>query len=89
MSRTGALYANKRLLAKNCSSFMLTPAHVVFTTTQHLIKFVHITSVESKFLSFLAGYIQLLTPHRQTWRCPKTHRRPMSGAETSNEADAW
>lgn len=49
MSRTGSLYANKRLLAKNSTSFMLTPAHVVFTTTQHLLKFVHITSVESKF----------------------------------------
>lgn len=46
MSRTGSLYANKRLLAKNCTSFDITPAHIIFTTTQHLIKFVHITSVE-------------------------------------------
>ncbi|GAD95521.1 IKI3 family protein [Paecilomyces variotii No. 5] len=46
MSRTGSLYANKRLLAKNCTSFNITPAHIIFTTTQHLIKFVHITSVE-------------------------------------------
>ncbi|KAL2013837.1 hypothetical protein VTN00DRAFT_1362 [Thermoascus crustaceus] len=46
MSKTGALYANQRLLAKNCTSFTVTPAHLIFTTTQHLLKFVHITSVE-------------------------------------------
>lgn len=46
MTRTGALYANRRLLAKNCTSFILTPAHIIFTTTQHLLKFVHITNVE-------------------------------------------
>jgi elongator complex protein 1 len=46
MSRNGALFANQRLLAKNCTSFLLTPAHIIFTTSQHLIKFVHITKVE-------------------------------------------
>lgn len=39
------LYANGRLLAKNCTSFKVTPAHLVFTTTQHLLKFVHLASV--------------------------------------------
>lgn len=46
MSRNGVLFANQRLLAKNCTSFLLTPAHIVFTTSQHLLKFVHITNVE-------------------------------------------
>ncbi|OKL58783.1 hypothetical protein UA08_05682 [Talaromyces atroroseus] len=46
LTRTGALYANRRLLAKNCTSFTITPAHIIFTTTQHLLKFVHITNVE-------------------------------------------
>ena len=49
LSRTGGLYANKRLLAKNCTSFMLTPAHIVYTTSQHLLKFVHIARPEGKF----------------------------------------
>ncbi|RAK86638.1 elongator complex protein 1 [Aspergillus costaricaensis CBS 115574] len=46
MTRSGALYANKRLLAKNCTSFLVTQAHILFTTSLHLIKFVHLTTVE-------------------------------------------
>jgi len=45
LSANGHLYANSRLLVKNCTSFLLTPAHLIFTTTTHLLKFVHITSV--------------------------------------------
>ncbi|KAG9229092.1 elongator complex protein-like protein 1 [Amylocarpus encephaloides] len=44
MSSNGHLYANSRLLVKNCTSFLITPAHLIFTTTAHLIKFVHITN---------------------------------------------
>ncbi|KAI2082021.1 putative elongator complex protein 1 [Ophidiomyces ophidiicola] len=47
LSRTGSLYADKRLLVQNCTSFLITPAHLIFTTTQHLLKFVHITNVDS------------------------------------------
>ncbi|KAJ5812211.1 hypothetical protein N7474_008512 [Penicillium riverlandense] len=46
MTRTGVLYANKRVLAKNCTSFLLTPAHLLFTTSQHLLKFVHLNRVD-------------------------------------------
>ncbi|KAJ6031230.1 hypothetical protein N7540_001962 [Penicillium herquei] len=46
LSRTGGLYANKRVLAKNCTSFLATPAHLLFTTSQHLLKFVHFNKVE-------------------------------------------
>lgn len=46
LSSNGHLYANGRTLAKNCTSFILTPAHLIFTTTTHLLKFVHITGVE-------------------------------------------
>ncbi|KAK8256152.1 elongator complex protein-like protein 1 [Phyllosticta capitalensis] len=45
LTGSGMLYANGRLLAKNCTSFKVTPAHLVFTTTQHLLKFVHLASV--------------------------------------------
>lgn len=46
LSRTGALYANNQLLAKNCTSFLVTQAHILFTTSQHLLKFVHLTKAE-------------------------------------------
>lgn len=48
MSTSGHLYANSRQLVKNCTSFLVTPAHLIFTTTTHLLKFVHITDVEGK-----------------------------------------
>lgn len=43
LSKSGALYANERVLVRNCTSFVVTPAHIIFTTTQHLLKFVHLT----------------------------------------------
>ncbi|THC99878.1 hypothetical protein EYZ11_000690 [Aspergillus tanneri] len=46
LTRAGALYANNTLLAKNCTSFLITQAHVLFTTSQHLLKFVHLTKAE-------------------------------------------
>ncbi|PGH16468.1 hypothetical protein AJ79_01799 [Helicocarpus griseus UAMH5409] len=46
LAKSGALYANKRLLVKNCTSSIITGAHLIFTTTQHLLKFVHITKVD-------------------------------------------
>ncbi|CAG7991641.1 unnamed protein product [Penicillium salamii] len=46
MTRTGGLYANKRVLARNCTSFLVTPSHLLFTTSQHLLKFVHLNHVE-------------------------------------------
>ncbi|KAH6674491.1 elongator complex protein-like protein 1 [Halenospora varia] len=45
MSTNGHLYANSRSLVKNCTSFLVTNVHLIFTTTTHLIKFVHITDV--------------------------------------------
>lgn len=46
MTGTGSLYANKQLLAKNCTSFLLTTSHVLFTTSQHLLKFVHLENID-------------------------------------------
>lgn len=46
LSRTGGLYANKTLLAKNCTSFLVTSSHVIFTTSLHLLKFVHLDKAE-------------------------------------------
>ncbi|RYP65825.1 hypothetical protein DL769_006197 [Monosporascus sp. CRB-8-3] len=47
LSRNGHLYANLRLLLKNCTSFLVTPAHLIITTTNHLVKFIHLTDVDA------------------------------------------
>ena len=50
LADSGFLFANERRLAKNCTSFLVTPSHLVFTTSQHLLKFVHLTGeIESMF----------------------------------------
>jgi len=42
LSATGSLYA-RNLVVHGCTSFVLTPAHIIFTTSQHFLKFVHLT----------------------------------------------
>lgn len=49
-SDNGSLFANERLLARNCTSLLVTPAHLIFTTGNHLLKFVHMTTASSKLL---------------------------------------
>ncbi|KAK4102665.1 IkappaB kinase complex, IKAP component [Parathielavia hyrcaniae] len=44
LSRNGHLYANSRQLTKNCTSFLVTDNHLIFTTSNHLVKFVHLAS---------------------------------------------
>ncbi|WQF81669.1 Putative elongator complex protein [Colletotrichum destructivum] len=46
LTRNGHLYANSRQLAKNCTSFVVTPAHIIFTTNNHFLKFVHLVDPE-------------------------------------------
>lgn len=48
LSRNGHLYANSRMLLKNCTSFLITTAHVVVTTSNHLVKFIHLTDEDSR-----------------------------------------
>ncbi|KAI1325872.1 elongator complex protein [Xylariaceae sp. FL0255] len=47
LSRNGHLYANSRLLLKNCTSFLVTSAHLIITTANHFLKFIHLTDVEA------------------------------------------
>lgn len=42
LSRNGHLFANGKLLTKGCSSFATTQLHLVFTTSQNMLKFVHL-----------------------------------------------
>lgn len=52
LSRNGHIYANSRLLAKNCTSFVVTPSHLIFTTNNHFVKYVHLYSdIDGKSLS--------------------------------------
>jgi elongator complex protein 1 len=46
LSRGGHLYVNSRQLVKNCTSFLVTPSHLIFTTSNHLLKFIHLDSPE-------------------------------------------
>lgn len=46
LSRSGHLYANSRLLVKNCTSFLVTCDHLIFTTSNHYLKFVHLSRPE-------------------------------------------
>lgn len=48
LSRNGHLYANSRQLAKNCTSFLVTESHLIFTTSNHFVKFVHLAAAEGK-----------------------------------------
>ena len=48
MTLGGSLFTHEQCLARDCTSFLLTPTHRVFTTSQHLLKFVHLTMVSSK-----------------------------------------
>ena len=49
LSRNGHLYANERQLAKNCTSFLVTEGHLVFTTSNHLLKFVHLAEAHGLY----------------------------------------
>ncbi|KAK0613849.1 IKI3 family-domain-containing protein [Immersiella caudata] len=46
LSRNGHLYAGSRQLTKNCTSFLVTSSHLIFTTSNHLVKFVHLDTVD-------------------------------------------
>lgn len=43
LTAKGNLYVDDTLLARDSTSYILTPAHLIFTTSQHLLKFIHVT----------------------------------------------
>ncbi|KAL8995173.1 MAG: hypothetical protein Q9188_006876, partial [Gyalolechia gomerana] len=44
LTENGSLVANGRTLARGCTSYLVTPSHLIFTTSQHLLKFMHIVA---------------------------------------------
>lgn len=49
LSKGGHLYVNSRQLVKNCTSFLVTPSHLIFTTSNHLLKFAHLNKPDGLF----------------------------------------
>jgi len=65
LSENGRLYANGTLIAANCTSFIVTNAHLIYTTTQHFVKFVHLqTGGKGKISSseFHISHLVLISP---------------------------
>ncbi|KAL8853204.1 MAG: hypothetical protein Q9221_001938 [Calogaya cf. arnoldii] len=44
LSENGSLLFKRRLLVTGCTSYLVTPSHLIFTTSQHLLKFVHLAA---------------------------------------------
>ncbi|KAK6376159.1 putative elongator complex protein 1 [Exophiala oligosperma] len=44
LTSKGNLYIDDISLVRECTSYVLTDAHLIFTTSQHLLKFVHLTA---------------------------------------------
>jgi elongator complex protein 1 len=70
LSRNGHLYANSRLLTKNCTSFTVTPSHVIFTTSNNYVKFIHLTAgIHGKLSNWPPLSITIwLINRRQSWK---------------------
>ena len=54
LTHNGLLFANDRVLSRSCTSFLVTPAHLIFTTSQHLLKFVHMAAPESEWSNLMS-----------------------------------
>lgn len=81
MSSNGHLYANSRLLVKNCTSFLVTPAHLILTTTTHLLKFIHITEVHGKSSS----KAHVMSNNYQISRCRRMIQKKTRDVEVLSE----
>ena len=73
LSENGSLFANDRRLIRNCTSFLVTPVHLILTTSRHLLKIVHLReSVAGKVRSHNDMF--QLTHHGRS-RDPTGHTR--------------
>jgi elongator complex protein 1 len=48
LSQKGELFADGKLVARGCTSFVTTEAYLIFTTSQQLLKFVHIYASDGR-----------------------------------------
>jgi elongator complex protein 1 len=82
LSAKGELLADDKLLSRGCTSFVTTDAYLIFTTSQHLLKFVHIDASHGGF--------ETIHPYQwltlvQSMKFPVTLRKQMNGVERLNE----
>ena len=81
LSRKGELFANDKLLARGCTSFVSTNAHLIFTTSLHLLKFVHLDSSDGAFI--FHPYLQMLI-EVQSMKCLATLQQLTNDVGASN-----
>lgn len=55
LSRKGELYSNDNLIIRGCTSFVSTNEHLIFTTSIHLLKFVHIGVSDGRYRELFTG----------------------------------
>ena len=84
LSRNGHLYAGSRQLAKNCTSFLVTRDHLIYTTTNHLVKFIHLAGPDGNFPCIPSFIRSTLTNCPQTWRFLLMILRPTNDAGVSS-----
>ncbi|KAL8992832.1 MAG: hypothetical protein Q9169_006806 [Polycauliona sp. 2 TL-2023] len=44
LAKNGSLLFKNRLVITGCTSYLVTPSHLIFTTSQHMLKFVHLAA---------------------------------------------
>lgn len=44
LTRNNTLYANRKIIARDATSFATSSAHLIYTTSKHMLKFVHLKS---------------------------------------------
>jgi hypothetical protein len=81
LSRNGHLYANTRQLVKNCTSFVLTPRHLIFTTNNHFVKYVHLVEDVDGKLHNSSFSSRLQADSLQSSMCLVMTLKSMSDAE--------
>jgi elongator complex protein 1 len=53
LAKNGHLCAGTRVLVKNCTSFLVTPDHILLTTSNSLLKCIHLQEVSGRFTQFI------------------------------------
>jgi elongator complex protein 1 len=83
LTASGTLSANERQLIRNCTSFVLAQSHLILTTSNHFLKFIHLCSDVSGMATSTFPLPQ--TNMQQTCKYRQIHQKMMSDAEISKE----
>lgn len=86
LSKKGDLLANGKLLTRGCTSFVSTNVHLIFTTSRHLLKFVHIDTPDGRSESSHLGQQLIWMQHM---KCLVTLQRLTNDVGVSNVGENW